>query len=73
MGWPRSRLAKLTIPAGLPHRLRALDQNIVDTHSDQIDADCVVLSHLRRQLQFRPYAICAGNEYRLPVAFRDFK
>ena len=46
-------------------RLGALDQDVVDAHRDQVDADGVVTVEREGELQLRADAVGAGHEHRL--------
>jgi len=49
-------------------RLRALDQDVVDAHRDEIDADGVVPVQRERELQLGADAVGARHQHGLPVA-----
>ena len=51
-------------------RLGAADDEIVDAHGDQIDADAVVPAEFQRQLELGAHAVRRRDEHRLPVARR---
>ena len=48
-------------------RLGALDQDVVDAHGDQVDADGVVAAQLLGQLELGADAVGAGDQHRLAV------
>src|SRR5690606_36124366 len=48
-------------------RLGALDQDVVDAHGDQVDADGVVAAQLLGQLELGAHAVGAGDQDRLAV------
>ena len=49
-------------------RLGALDQNVVDAHRHQVDADRVVLAEREGQLELGADAVGAGDQHRLAKA-----
>ena len=53
-------------------RFGTLDEDVVDAHRDQIDADRIVPVECERELQLGADAIGAGDEHRLPVPLRKF-
>jgi hypothetical protein len=48
-------------------RLGALDEDVVDAHADQVDADRVVAAELLGKLELRAHAVGAGDQYRFTV------
>src|SRR6185503_14658652 len=54
-------------------RLRTLDENVVDTHCHQIDADAVVTLQLERQFELGPDAVGARYQHRIAIALRYFE
>ena len=51
-----------------PQRLRAGDEDVVDAHGDQVDADRVVAAELDGQPELGADAVRPGDEHRLAVA-----
>ncbi len=51
-------------------RLRALDDEVVGAHCDEVDADAVVPAGVDRQLELSPDAVDRGDEERLGIASR---
>ena len=45
-----------------------LNHDIIDTHSDEVDAHCIVQVELDSQFQFGANTICSGHQDRLLVA-----
>ncbi len=52
-------------------RLRALDQDVVDAHRDEIDADRVVAAERERELQLGADAVGARHQHGLAIALRQ--
>ena len=52
-------------------RLRALHQDVVDAHADQVDADRVVAIQFEGELEFGADAVGAGHQHRFAVFFGD--
>jgi hypothetical protein len=52
-------------------RLGSLDQDVVDAHRDQVDADRVVPVERERKLELRADAVGARDQHRLAVLLRD--
>lgn len=48
-------------------RFRALNQNVIHAHRDEVDANRVVAPELESQFQFGSHTVGAGNEDRLAV------
>ncbi len=53
-------------------RLGALDENVVDAHRDQVDADGVVAREREGEHQLRPHAVGAGDQDGVAKALADF-
>jgi hypothetical protein len=51
-------------------RLRALDDEVVDAHGDEIDADGIVDAGFDRDLQLGPHAVIGGDQHRIGKARR---
>ncbi len=49
-------------------RLRALHDQIVGAHGDEVDSDAVMLVRLDRQLELGPDAVVRGNEQRIVIS-----
>ncbi len=52
-------------------RLGTLDQDVVDAHRDQVDADRVVLVHRECELELGADAVGPGDQHRFAVALRQ--
>jgi hypothetical protein len=52
-------------------RFRALHEDVVDTHRDQVDADGVMAVESERELELRAHSVGPGNEDRLAVALGE--
>ena len=52
-------------------RLRALDEDVVDAHRDEVDADRVVAAEPLRELELRADAIGSGDQHRFAEPLAD--
>ncbi len=52
-------------------RLRALHQDVVDAHADQVDAHRVMAVQFEREFEFGADAVGAGYQHRFAVFFGD--
>ena len=53
-------------------RFRALNQNVVDAHGDEVDADGVVFVPVEGEFELGAYAVSAADEDGIFVFFADF-